>query len=144
EVVTAAVTDTLQGVILREQRDARARRSDARAERGREPADAHLDAVPAALEQATDAGGGMLLVIRQLGVGVDLLREREEIAPQVIWERHDGVYCYVATFPIFPFAGRVRIQKERPRSSRNRSPQYAAISKGANTPLGKPRTHRKE
>jgi len=45
---------------------------------------------------------------------VDLPREREEIAPQVVWERHDGVYCYVATFPIFPFAGRERIHEGAP------------------------------
>src|SRR5512132_1980983 len=106
EVVTAAVADAGERVVLREQRDALARRADARSERRRETADAALDAMAVPLEQRNDPRRGPLLFVRQLGIGMDLRGEREELLTQGLGDGHGGVYCLVATFPICLFRAR--------------------------------------
>src|SRR5712691_8673451 len=76
QVVTAAVTDLGQRVVLGQERDGRAPRVsarwsglDMRPERRLEPAHAPLDVVAATLQKRRDAVDGATLLIRQLRIG---------------------------------------------------------------------------
>src|SRR6266542_5602502 len=94
EVVTAAVPDPGERVVLGEQRDGGPGRTDARAEGSLEPAEAGFNRVAVTFEQGDDAGGGATLLIRQLGIGVDLPRQAHEIVLDRLGERaHHAVYC---------------------------------------------------
>src|SRR2546427_669745 len=108
QVVTAAVTDLGQRVVLGKQRDGRrppvpARPSgpDMRAECRLEPADAPLDVVAAALEKRGDAVDGATLLIRQLRIGVDGAGKGDKIAR--LWAGkagHRGGILASHTFPL--------------------------------------------
>src|SRR5206468_9203445 len=76
EVVAAAVADLRQRVVLREERQGRSRRGpDARPERGRDAGDAALDFETLVLQQRADAIHRAALLIRELGIIVDLTRQ---------------------------------------------------------------------
>src|SRR5712692_6189524 len=85
QVVTAAVPNVGQRVVLGEQGNGRTRRADARAERGREAAEIALDLVTVLLEEGGDAADGAVLRVGELGIGVDLARKPDQVLAERIF-----------------------------------------------------------
>ena len=84
EVVAAGVPHGRQGVVLRQQRDRGAQGGpDAGAERGGDAADPALDRMTVSLHERRDALHRAVLLERQLGIAVDLARQRDELACEV-------------------------------------------------------------
>ena len=90
-VVAAAVPETGQRVVLGEDPDARTigaePAGDPAADRGLEAAGGMLDGVPVAADGLGDPGGGLALLERGLGVGMDPMGQGEDLVPA----RLDGV-----------------------------------------------------
>jgi hypothetical protein len=82
EVVTAAMPDVRKGVVLGEQGHRRSRRTHARAERGRKTAQVPLDRVTVLFQKRRDATDGAMLVVGELGIGVDLARQADEVVAE--------------------------------------------------------------
>src|SRR5205807_1989627 len=79
QVVATAMPDIGERVVLREERDRRAILwTHARAERRFQPSDAPLDGVARALQEGGDRGQRMALLVRELGMAVDVTREQDE------------------------------------------------------------------
>ena len=102
--------DFRERVVLREQSDGRTvGGTDSRTKCGLETADAALDPVAGALEHCADRGHGMTLLVGELGMRVDVPRERSELSGLGGGQpRHAVVYWLTQPFPSFSPAGCAR------------------------------------
>ena len=80
--MTTAVPHIRKGVVFGEESDGRTRRPDPRAKGGRKTAEVPLDLVAVLLEQCGDAAHRALLLVGELGVGVDLTGELDEVVAE--------------------------------------------------------------
>src|SRR5207245_7336273 len=102
KVVPAAMPDIRQRVVLCEERNrGTALRSDSCTERRLELADPAFDRVAVPFEQCGDRLCGVALLICELGMSVDVTRERHKRQGLRTGERaHRAVHCPSDNFPI--------------------------------------------
>src|SRR6185436_3577971 len=100
EVVTAAVTNAGERVVLGDERERRSGRTDACAKGRLKSADTHLNLVAVALKKHRDPCCGTTFLVCELRIGMDLAGELDQLVDERRGERlHYAVYCPIATIP---------------------------------------------
>jgi hypothetical protein len=115
QVVTTAMTDSRERVVLRDERDRRSGRTHACAKCRLKATDTHLHLVAVTLKQRRDPCCGATFLVGELRIGMDLAGELDQLVCERRGERlHHAVYCPIAAFPLLASAGRERTSNAPP------------------------------